>query len=288
MNQKKKGYLMVASGAIMWGTLPIFTNVGFRLGSDGMTSGAMRAYLAALIYIVWSLADGSFKKLKKSELPFYFLYGIVAGGGTFVFYMIALEHLSVAMSAMLLYTAPAFVILFDRLIYKVPLGKFKLIAVICSFAGSFLVVRGYDFSSLQASFKGILFGLASGFCYSMTSVMGKKAKALHGGRFNSTMMVIFGTLAFLILKPPYTISMPSVKVLLIWIALAVIGTVLPYMFYLKGLSCNIDIGAASIVATVEPIVGTVLGVLVLGQTLELPQVIGILMMLSGIAISVHN
>lgn len=281
-----KGYFLVFISAVLWGTLPIFSSLSYRLGSDGITSGAMRAYLAAVIFIIWLTADGSFKKLRKKEIGFYLLYGIVAGGGTFVFYMVAIEYLSVAMAAMLLYTAPAFVVIFDRILYKVPVTWYKLAAVIGCFAGSFLVVKGYEIGTLHTSVKGILIGLGAGISYSMTSVMGKKAKNMHDGKTNSGLMVIFGTLPFFLLKPPFWITVPSVSLMLLYVGLAIVGTVVPYFLYLKGIDTGIDIGAASIIATVEPIVGTILGVIVLGETLELPQIFGIVIMIAGIAMSV--
>lgn len=282
------GYVLVFISAVMWGTLPILSSISYKLGSNGLTAGAMRVYLAAVIFIVWLLADGSLKKVKRSEIPFYIFYGVAAGGGTFVFYMVALESLSVSMASMLLYTAPAFVVIFDRIFYKAPITGYKLAAIVGCFAGSFLVVKGYDLSSFTGSLKGILLGLGSGISYSLTSVIGKKAKTLHDGKTNSGLMVIFSSLAFLFLKPPYEISVPSLQLLAIYIGLAVIGTVVPYFLYLKGIDMGIDIGAASIIATVEPIVGTVLGAAVLGEMLEWPQVVGIAMMILGIGLSVKG
>lgn len=284
--KKYKGYILIFISAVLWGTLPIFSSLSYKLGSNGITSGAMRAYLAAVIFIIWLAADGSFKKLKREELPFYVFYGIVAGGGTFVCYMVAIEYLSVAMAAVLLYTAPAFVVIFDRLLYKVPLTWYKLAAVIGCFAGSFLVVKGYEIGTLDASAKGIAIGLCSGISYSMTSVLGKKAKTMHDGKTNSGLMVIFGTLPFFFLKSPFQITISSSELMLLYVGLAVVGTVIPYFLYLKGIDTGIDIGAASIIATVEPIVGTLLGVLVLGETLELAQIFGIVIMVAGIVLSV--
>lgn len=286
--KKYKGYFLVFISAVLWGTLPIFSSLSYMLGSDGLTSGAMRAYLAAIIFIIWLIADGSLKKIRKKEIPFYFVYGIIAGGGTFVFYMVAIEYLSVAMAAMLLYTAPAFVVIFDRILYKVPVTWYKLAAVIGCFAGSFLVVKGYEISTLHTSMKGILIGLGAGISYSMTSVMGKKAKSIHDGKTNSGLMVIFGTLPFFLLKPPFEITVPSKELMLLYVGLAIVGTVVPYFLYLKGIDTGIDIGAASIIATVEPIVGTILGGIVLGETLELPQIFGIVIMIAGIAMSVFK
>ena len=68
----------------MWATLPVFSRFSYAHGSDSITSAAMRAYLACLVFICWFLADGTFKKVKIKDLPFYICYGLfgVGCGGT--------------------------------------------------------------------------------------------------------------------------------------------------------------------------------------------------------------
>ena len=56
--------------------------------------------------------------------------------------------------------------------------------------------------------------------------------------------------------------------------------------YLKGVNMGIDGGMASITATLEPVVGTLLSVLILHDTLEWPQILGILIVIAGVSIPV--
>ena len=286
--EKKRisGFFYVMGGAALWGTLPVFSAFSYRMGSNALNSGAMRAYLSALLFLAWVIVTGRFRKIKRQEIPFYILYGIAAGGGTFIFYMLAIERLSTAMAAILLYTGPAFVILFNRLFYKEPVTKVKLAAVCLTFAGSFFVVKGYDLSSLSANLSGICFGLLSGISYSMTTVLGKRAKTLHDGRMNAALMVIFTAVLFLFVKPVWTVEIPDLRLWIPFLGLALLGTVLPYTFYLKGLDTGIDGGLASVTATLEPVVGTVLGVVILKDALVWTQVMGIGIVLTGIAVPI--
>ena len=222
----KKGVWYVLLGAALWGILPIISRFLYLAGSDPVTAAAMRAYLAALIFLIWFLLDGTFKRFRLKELPFYIAYGLCGVGCTFLFYMLAIERLSTAMAAMLLYTGPAFVILFSRLFYREPITKVKLISLICSFGGCFLVVKGYDPSAFGGNLAGILIGLASGISYSMVTVMGRKAKALHGGKENAGLMIIFGSLVFLFLRPPWQISVPTFSLFAGYLSLALFCSVL--------------------------------------------------------------
>ena len=121
------------------------------------------------------LANGSLKKLKIREIPFYLIYGVVAGGCTFACYMTAIEHLSIAMAAILLYTSPAFVILINRVVYKEPITRVKLLAVLCTFGGCLLVLQAYHVEILAHNLPWVGVGLAAGVCFSMTTVGGETA-----------------------------------------------------------------------------------------------------------------
>ena len=285
-DKRRLGFAYILLSAALWGTLPIFSTLSYRLGSDALTSAAMRSYLSCAAFIVWFVAEKRFLKIKPRQLPFYICYGLLAGGGTFLCYMSAIEHLSTAMASVLLYTAPAFVILFNRLLYRERITFIKLLAVLCTLAGCFLVVRAYNFSSFENNLKWILVGLASGICYSMTTVMGKKAKLLNDGKTNAGMMIMLGSLVFFMAKPPWTIRVARPEIWLCYIGLAAFGTVMAYTMYLKGLDNVPDGGTASIIATLEPIIGTSLGVAVLGDRMEAPQIIGIAIVVIGICLPI--
>lgn len=285
---RHKGYLYILISAVLWGTLPIFSTLSYRFGSDALTSAAMRSYLSCMIFLIWMVCDGSLKAVRLKEIPFYALYGIIAGGGTFLCYMTAIEHLSTAMAAILLYTGPAFVIIFDRLIYREAITRTKLMAVLCTFLGCLLVLKAYNIGLLINNLPWVAVGLLSGICYSMTTVMGKKAKDYHCGRFNAGMMCIFGSLVFLTAKPPWEIQIPDPMLWICFIGLAVLGTVLAYAIYLKGLDLIPDGGTASIIATLEPIVGAILGVVFLGDQLDLLQIVGMIIVVVGICLPMIN
>ena len=285
-NPKKKGVALIVLSALLWGTLPVFSKWSYQLGSNAMTSAAMRSYLAGGMMLVWLAASGRLAKLKWKEWPFYCVYGVIAGGGTFVFYMSAVERLSTAMASMLLYTAPAFVVLFERAVYKIPLTAKKCLAMALTFEGCFLVVKGYDLRALQADFPGILIGLLSGLCYSMTTILGRKAGRYHDSAFNAAMMIVTGTLVFWVVRPPWKIVIPDPTLWICFLAIAVLGTVLGYSIYLKGFELLSDGGLASTISILEPVFGTVLSVLCFQEKLEALQMLGMLIVILGVALLV--
>ena len=65
--------------------------------------------------------------------------------------------------------------------------------------------------------------------------------------------------------------------------MALVNTVVPYIIYTVGLN-NIDPSKAPIIATVEPVVATVIGAAVYKEALTLSGVIGIILVLSAVVV----
>lgn len=284
--KKSYGLIYVIIGAALWGTLPVFSRLAYAAGSTAVTAAAMRAYLAASLSLAWLWANQAQFRLALRDIPFYLLYGATGIGGTFLFYMMAIERISTAMAVILLYTGPAFVILISRLAYGEPITRAKALALTCTFAGSVLVVRGYNPASLGADWSGILIGLASGLCYSMTTVLGRIARQKNPPSVNASLMLVFGALVFLPIKPPWQIPLPTPRLWLNYLALAILGSVLAYAFYLKGLSTGLDGGIASLAATIEPVLATLLGALIFHDLLEPLQLLGVVIVLAGIVLPI--
>ena len=280
--EDRNGIFYIILGAFFWGTLPIFSKFVYMHGSTPMIAAAWRSYLASITFLILFLLDGTIKKLKLRNIPFYLGMGIVAVGGTFILYMKAVEVLSTAMAAILLYTAPAFVILLSRLFFHEKITKTKLLALTCTFIGCVLVTRAYDISMLSANWKGIAIGLGAGFCYSLTTVVGSRFKDQFDGRARAGFMVMFSAIPFLFTVPPWKMSMPNQQQWIGYIGLALFGSVLAYILYMKGLDTGLDGGVASISATIEPVVATIMGVLFFHDVMEILQAIGVIIVLAGI------
>jgi len=282
MKKTYLGAVYIILAAVMWGFFPMFTRVLYANGITVMQVVAARAITAAIIYAVWGMLAGTFKGLKWRDYLFLAVYGIITLMGTYSFYSLAIRELSSAMASMLLYTAPAFVIIFNRIFYGDRITKIKLLALITAFVGCCLVVRVYDPSSLSLNIVGIAFGLASGITYSLLTVIGRKAYARGYTAMQNTIVPAAAVgIAMCFVTPPWTIPMLSPTVIACYLAVGVIGSVLPYFFYLKGLSTGIDGGAAILLANIEPVTATVFGCLLFSDPLEIWQILGIVIVLVG-------
>ena len=285
MKNRLSGMPYIIGAAALWGLFPVFTRILYSEGITVAQAVAARAATAGIIYLVIGWVKGCFSGLGRRDFVFLSLYGFASLLGTYVFYSLSIKYLSAAMAAMLLYTAPAFVIIFDRIIWKDKLTPPKLIALAAAFFGSCLVVRVYDIDSLVVNTAGIIFGLLSGISYSMLTVIG--CAAVKRG-YSATQNTVVPAVAVGILAgaaiPVCGLPMSSAVIVLCYLGLGIVGSVLPYFLYQKGLASGIDGSAASILANIEPVTATIFGVLIFADSLEAAQVAGMAIVLGGAAI----
>ena len=159
-NNPRLGGLFVLLAAVLWGTIPFFSRQLYAQGADPLGAAAARAFIAAVIFLLAALLFKTLRGVRAKDLPFFALYGLCAVTGTYSFYFSAISRLSIAMASMLLYTGPAFVIVLSRILYREPITKEKIVALLLTFAGCFLVVRGYDVRTLTLNLTGIVFRTA--------------------------------------------------------------------------------------------------------------------------------
>ncbi|PWM37479.1 MAG: hypothetical protein DBX46_03200 [Clostridiales bacterium] len=285
MGKRSLGILCILLAALCWGFLPLLTRSLSALGISPAASATMRALVAAVILVILGCAKKDSLRFSSSKMLIYMaVMGIFTTAGMYLFYMSAVDLLSTAMASMLLYTAPAFVILLSRIFYKEPITGKKLLCLILTLAGSALVVRIYDPASLFVNAAGIALGLASGVCYSLVTVMGRKALLYCSSTAVATWPVISGTLILVCITPPWQIDMSSPVLIVLYLLLGLIGSVLPLLLYNKGLALGVEGGQAGILATIEPVVATLTGVVAFGDVLEGLQIAGIASVLAGAAL----
>lgn len=269
-------YLLVIIAAVTWGMFGTVSEALFAKGIDSVSVGTYRATVSFIIFFLFALI---FKrdslKLGIKDIPFFILYGLIGVAGMYTAYTTAINLTSIATAAILLYTAPAFVNILSYFIFKEPMNRVKVISLMLTLAGCFLVVRGYDIDSLKINTVGIITGILSGITYAIFSIFGK----LGSKKYDTLTLLIyshlFGMLFMWFLRPPMFLVKTAVYkgILPMVLVLSVVCTIIPNASYIYALK-YIPASNASIIATLEPVVAVIAGYLVFGQAIELPQGIG--------------
>lgn len=197
---------------------------------------------------------------------------------------------SLSVAAVLLYTAPAFVMLMSAVLFQEKLSLKKIAALVLAFLGC-AFVSGIVGGAGALSSVGILYGLGAGFGYALYSIFGRYALE----RGYSSLTISFYTFAcstvcsFFMADKGTVIGglAGNMSLIIRTVILVLIVTLLPYLSYTKGLS-GVENGTASVLASIEPVVATLVGVMIYKEKLSMWNVLGIsLVLLSIVLINVN-
>lgn len=283
-SHRGSGYIAMA--AALWGFIPVISKSLYASGVDPLVAATFRATLAALVFFVISAIRSRHSlRIKWRDVPFFMLFGLLSVVGMYCFFFLAVAHIPISMATVLLYTAPAWVILLSWAVLREAASRSRIVSFVVACVGCFLVVRAYDARSLALNLEGILYGLGSGLSYAMLSVLGKIGLRRYSPLTNTSYALLFGAGFMWIVRPPSVLFGRAYSVAEwsgFW-ALAVFCTVLPNLLYVTGLR-SVEAGRASILATLEPVVSTTLAMLLFRETLEAAQWFGMAMVFSGICL----
>lgn len=275
---------MILMGAALWGTIGLFVQGLYNLGFSPIEVVTLRvtvAFIALFLYIVFFHRSALIIKFK--HLPFFVGTGICS----IVFfnwaYFTAIQEMNLSIAAVLLYTGPAFVTIMSRIFFKEFFTTQKIVALLTTFIGCILVIGLFPISPSQFSLYGIIVGIGSGFGYALYSIFGKAALSSYSSLTTTAYTFLIASVALL----PTTGVIGNIgewwsqEALLLSLGLGLFPTVLAYLLYTRGLHF-VESSKASIVATVEPVVAALIGVLIFGDLLNLWQTIGVLCILSAV------
>lgn len=276
-------FLYILLAGILWGVIGLFNRNLTASGFSPQSIVFVRNFGGMLVLgLVFLIFDRSVFRIRPKHLPYFFGTGVISVLLFTLCYFTCQQMCSLATAAILLYTAPTFVVILSALLWKDKITKQKLIALVVTFLGC-TFVTGVWGGGLAITPLGFLLGIGSGFFYGLYSIFARYALA-HYKPFTVTFYTFLfaGISALFVVRPNELTAAAQPSVLLLILDLVIVSTVLPYLFYTKGLA-QVDSGKASILASIEPVVAALTGIIVFGE----PMGITVLLGLACILLSVY-
>ncbi len=261
-----------STAALLWSTIGVAYKLALLRGAHSewlIVGRPVLGGLAALIVI-----------LLRRDKPgkWAIIIGFVSLGPLFILYLKAVEYIGAGLAAILLYTAPIWVIVLSPLLseHVSPLG---VLAAITGFLGVVLI-------SLPAmklgEIIGLLMGLGSGVAYASYMLFARQASrggvsTVETGLYSQLFAAVEVSL---IMHPSVE---PNVYDLAGVLYLGVFTMIIPYMLHVRALSL-VKAYRVAIISLLEPIGATILAYILLGETLSLLQILGTIMVLLSAAL----
>ncbi len=283
--KKYLSYLYILSAGSLWGLIGLF-NRNLTAGGLPATSIVLVRNLGglAVLTLVFLLTDRSVFRVSPRHLPYFFGTGVISVLFFTLCYFTSQQVSSLAVAAILLYTAPTFVVVLSALLWKDKITKKKLAALVITFLGCSFV-SGVWGGGLTVTPLGFALGIGSGFFYGLYSIFGRYALE-HYKPFTVTFytFVFAGAGALVVSFHPQELAvLGSPRMALLAVGLVVVSTVLPYLLYTRGLA-EVDSGKASILASIEPVVAAIVGILAFGEPMSPMVLLGLGCILASVYI----
>ena len=278
-------YASILAAAALWGIIGVWNRNLMAAGLSPTGIVVVRNFGGMLLLLaVFAVKDRGVFRVRREHLKYFFGTGVISVVLFTVCYFSCQKICSLAVASILLYTAPSFVVILSAMLWKEPVTKKKLLALALTLVGCACVCGVFD-GGLTVTFTGILLGLGAGFFYALYSVFGRYALAHYSSMTVTVWTFIFAGPASLVMLRPAEMravfTAPSAWLLAA--GLVVFSTVAPYILYTRGLA-RVESGKASIMASLEPVVAALAGVLIFGEPMGLLTLLGILCVLAGVYI----
>lgn len=274
----------ILAAAALWGIIGVWNR---RLMAGGFSPYSIVVVRncggLVLLLAVMALWDRSVFHVERQHLKYFFGTGVVSVVLFTVCYFSCQEICSLAVASILLYTAPAIVVVLSAILWRERVTKKKLLALGLTLVGCALVCGVFS-GALTVTGGGIALGLGAGFFYALYSIFGRYALAHYGPMTVTVWTFVFAGVASLVLVRPAelaALAQPSLAATAV--GLVVCSTVLPYILYTRGLA-RVEAGKASILASLEPVVASVAGVVLFGEPMSPLTAAGIVCVLAGVYI----
>ena len=286
MKKSPRGaYASILAAAALWGIIGVWNRNLMAAGLSPTGIVVVRNFGGMLLLLaVFAVKDRSVFRMRREHVKYFFGTGIISVVLFTSCYFSCQKICSLAVASILLYTAPSFVVILSAMLWKEPVTKKKLLALALTLVGCACVCGVFD-GGLTVTFTGILLGLGAGFFYALYSIFGRYALAHYSSMTVTVWTFIFAGPASLVMLRPAEMravfTAPSAWLLAA--GLVVFSTVALYILYTRGLA-RVESGKASIMASLEPVVAALAGVLIFGEPMGLLTLLGILCVLAGVYI----
>lgn len=292
------GYAMVATAATLFAVNGSVSKVVLTSGLSSLELTQIRNTCAAVLFLAFLLAFARSRlRVGRRELLFLVLFGLVGVALVQWLYFVAIENLPVGVALLIEFTAPLFVALFARFAYHEHIRRRIWAAVGLVLTGLTLVVELWN--GVAFSTVGLTAALGGSFALTAYLLMAERERRHRDPASLSFYGFFFATLLWAVVQPlwdfPWGTLDDSVSLqgnlsgytAPVWALIAfivLIGTMVSFTL-LTGALRHISATKASIVASLEPVVATVVAWAWLGETLGVAQLVGGAIVIAGILVA---
>lgn len=291
------GYLLYLVAATLWAFNGTVSKIILLSVGDPARVSQLRTTAAFLILLVFvAITNRKAFKLTRAEIPVLIVYALFGITLTQWAYFESISRMPVGISLLIEFTAPIYIVLWVRFVRKQRVRSTIWLGLAMALGGLALVAQVWKGFVLDG--LGFAFAFGATFSLIIYYLLGEKASANR----DSVSLIMWG---FLIASIFWALTFPwssfpwqsltvtvepfvnSATTTPLWILITYMvigGTVLPFVLVVMAIQ-HLGAAGASLMGMMEPLIAFLVAWIVLGESLNLIQIIGGLTMLTGVYIA---
>jgi drug/metabolite transporter (DMT)-like permease len=278
------GYLLAAVAALMFAVNGSLARYLLDDGIEPSDLSQLRVTVAfALLAGALLLVDRRRLRIARADVLRMAWLGLAGVAIVQFSYFLAIERLPISVALVIQFTGPAMVLLWLRVVHGRRLRPSLYWAVALSVAGSALVVQIHRADSLDG--LGIVFALVAAVTFAIYLIGFERAGHSYDAFTTLAWGLGFATLFWIVLSPPWNFPVgdfDSARNAGLALGVVVIGTLAPFLLNVSALR-HLPAARVGVVATLEPVLATVIAWAVHGEALTGIQIVGGLIVVAAVA-----
>lgn len=289
MTERRKGFAAAFMAGLLWGaTSPVAQYLFERKGIVSEWLVPCRLLGAGVLLFLYAV-------IWKRQQPFeiwkdrkdgirqviFSIFGMMGMQYTF-FAMV--QETNAGTATIFQYLNPAMLILYFAVLYRVLPKKNEILAVLCSVSGIFLVATHGNIHTMTVSPKGWVIGFLLVLTTCLYGVLPAPLLKKYPAEMVCAWAMLAGGLVLTLATRPWQMEVQmDGAVILAYLVIVVLGTILPFCFYLVAVRYIGSVYTA-LLSSVEPVAATALAVAFLGTQFEAIDLLGFVLVLSTVFI----
>jgi drug/metabolite transporter (DMT)-like permease len=283
------GSLYLALAASIWGGMYVVVKIAVSV-IPPMELVWMRYLVAIVALLAIGLITRQKWRIHKRDFLIIIAIGVIGNAISIVTQETGTMLSSAQMGAIITSSTPAFMVIFARLVLKERLTVKKGLSVCLATIGVFLIV-GVDHVNLSSKLGGVSLLIAA-LTWALMSVLVKRVPS----DYSQIVVTTYSILVALIVLTPFVLgrlhAIPISQLAhpAIWggvLYLGIVSTAGGFLLWNRGLQM-LNASSGGLFFFFQPVVGTLLGWLILGESIGVTFWIGSILILSGVLFVINE
>ncbi len=288
MKSQKFGIILVLISGVMWGISGILGQYIFQNSDmDSIQLSIIRQFVSGVLLLLISAIKRDDKLFsvwrsgrKFCSFIFFALTGIL---GVQLTYFLAIEYSNAATGTVIQFTYIIMILIYTAIVLHNKPKIYETIAVVCAFCGIFLIATHGQLNSLAVSKESLIWGLSSAVCFTIYCLYPQKLYNEFGLINVIGWGSVLSSILLAVVTGTYSFPKVSADIMLLSVAIAIIGSLFPFVLYGMGIGILGSV-KASLFVTVEPITSAILTWICFKTRFVFQDIMGFVLILGAIEV----